>query len=218
MATQVGGRFGIPAATAARFGAALGPAAIGIGVLAYGLPLIGAAIKATISGLNRLADTALQTTFALANYSGLLAHANAQLEVNREMRKFDMANRMGGFGADRLGQLNRLENAMQPWKAAAGNAGNLWGTMVDSALSTLLEHINSLIAVGMDIHAAILEWVPGDQGEANMRKAAAKLRNPAADMPDLRADIDAVFGQNAAGMIDAARRLNGPRRPVNGGN
>ena len=218
MATQVGGRFGIPAATAARFGAALGPAAIGIGVLAYGLPLIGAAIKATISGLNRLADTALQTTFALANYSGLLAHANAQLEVNREMRKFDMANRMGGFGADRLGQLNRLENAMQPWKAAAGNAGNLWGAMVDSALSTLLEHINSLIAVGMDLQAAILEWVPGDQGEANMRKAAAKLRNPAADMPDLRADIDAVFGQNAAGMIDAARRLNGPRRPVNGGN
>jgi hypothetical protein len=218
MATQVGGRFGIPAATAARFGAALGPAAIGIGVLAYGLPLIGAAIKATISGLNRLADTALQTTFALANYSGLLAHANAQLEVNREMRKFDMANRMGGFGADRLGQLNRLENAMQPWKAAAGNAGNLWGAMVDSALSTLLEHINSLIAVGMDLQAAILEWVPGDQGEANMRKAAAKLRNPAADMPDLRGDIDAVFGQNAAGMIDAARRLNGPRRPVNGGN
>jgi hypothetical protein len=218
MATQVGGRFGIPAATAARFGAALGPAAIGIGVLAYGLPLIGAAIKATISGLNRLADTALQTTFALANYSGLLAHANAQLEVNREMRKFDMANRMGGIGADRLGQLNRLENAMQPWKTVAGNAGNLWGTIVDSALSTLLEHINSLIAVGMDLHAAILDWVPEDQGEANIRKAAEKLRNPAADMPDLRADIDAVFGQQAAGMIDAARRLNGPRRPVNGGN
>jgi hypothetical protein len=70
----------------------------------------------------------------------------------------------------------------------------------------------------MDLHAAILDWVPEDQGEANIRKAAEKLRNPAADMPDLRADIDAVFGQQAAGMIDAARRLNGPRRPVNGGN
>ena len=107
---------------------------------------------------------------------------------------------------------------MQPWKTVAGNAGNVWGTMVDSALSTLLEHINSLIAVGMDLQAAILDWVPRDQGEAQLRAAAEKLRNPAANMPDPRADIDAVFGQQAAGMIDAARRLNGPRRPVNGGN
>ena len=219
MVTQVGGRFGIPAVTAARFGAALGPAANGIGVLAYGLPIIASAIKATISGLNRLAETALRTTFALANYSGLLAHANAQLEVNREMRKFDMANRMGAFGAERLGQLNRLENAMQPWKAAAGNAGNIWGVVVDSALATVIETLNSLLATGMDINAILLKWlVPGDQGEAQMFAAAARLRNPAANMPDPRADIDAVFGQNAAGMIDAARRLNGPRRPNNGGN
>jgi len=78
--------------------------------------------------------------------------------------------------------------------------------------------VNNLMAATVDLTAAILDWVPGDQGEEEMRKAAANFRNPAANMPDMRADLDAVFGQNAAGMIDAARRLNGPRRPNNGGN
>jgi hypothetical protein len=216
--TQIAGRFGVPPATAARFGTALGPAAIGIGVLAYGLPLLGTGIKMTINGLNKLSDQALKTTFALASYGGLLAHANAQLEVNREMRKFDMANRMGGFGAERLGQLNRLENAMQPWEIMGNNAGNMWGTLIDSALSTLLEHINSLIAVGMDLHAAILDWVPGDQGEAQMRAAADMLRNPAAAMPNPWQAQDALFGQNGVDAIDFARRQRGPRPPNNGGN
>ena len=213
------GRLGVPTATAARFGMGLGPAAIGIGVLAYGLPILGAGIKMTINGLNKLSDQALKTTFALASYGGLLAHANAQLEVNREMRKFDMANRMGGFGAERLGQLNRLENAMQPWQIMGNNAGNLFGTLVDSGLATALEILNNLLATGMDINATLLKWlVPGDQGEDQMRKAAAKLRNPAADMPQQWEGREAVFGQNAVDMIDLGKRVAGPRKPVNGGN
>jgi len=218
MVTQVGGRFGIPAATAARFGAALGPAAVGIGVLAYGIPLVGAAIKATISGLNRLAESALQTTFALASYSGLLAHANAQLELNREMRKFDMANRMGGLGAERLNQVNRLENAMQPWNEAGNQIGNLWGTATDAILSTILEAINNLVAIELEIKAAILDLIPGDQGEAMFRKEADRLRNPGANLPQAFEGRDALFGQNAVDMIDLGKRLAGPRKPVNGGN
>jgi hypothetical protein len=217
--TQIAGRFGVPQATAARFGTALGPAAIGIGVLAYGLPLLGSGIKLVINGLNKLSDEALKTTFALASYGGLLAHANAQLEMNREMRKIDMANRMGEFGAARLGQVNRLENAMQPWQIMGNNAGNLWGAVIDSALATLLEQINGLIATGMDIQAILLKlFVPGDQGEAQMREAARLLRNPAAAMPNPWQAQDALFGQNGVDAIDFARRQRGPRPPNNGGN
>ena len=212
------GRLGVPATTAARFGMGLGPAAIGIGVLAYGLPILGAGIKMTINGLNKLSDQALKTTFALASYGGLLAHANAQLEVNREMRKFDMANRMGGFGAERLGQLNRLENAMQPWEVMGNNAGNLWGAAVDASLATVLEILNGILATGMELHAAVLKLVPGDQGEAAILRAAELLRNPAANMPQQWEGREALFGQNAVDMIDLGNRLAGPRRPNNGGN
>lgn len=208
----------IPATTAARFGAAMPVAALAVGVLATAIPVIGSVISATISGLNKLADQALKTTFALANYGGLLAHANAQLEMNREMRKFDMANRMGGFGAERLAQLNRLENAMQPWQIMGNNAGNMWGTFIDSALATVLEHINRLIAVGMDLQAAALQIIPGDQGEKQLRDAAEKLRNPAANMPQAWEGREALFGQNAVDMIDLGKRVAGPRKPVNGGN
>jgi hypothetical protein len=212
------GRLGVPAATAARFGMGLGPAAIGIGVLAYGLPILGAGIKMTINGLNKLSDQALKTTFALASYGGLLAHANAQLEMNREMRKFDMANRMGGFGAERLGQVNRLENAMQPWQIMGNNAGNLWGAAVDASLATVLEILNGILATGMELHAAVLKLVPGDQGEAAILKAAELLRNPAANMPQPWEGREALFGQNAVDMIDLGKRMAGPRRPNNGGN
>lgn len=219
IAGRVGPMLGIPAATAARFGAAAPMAMLAVGVLAKAIPVIGTVITATIGGLNKLADQALKTTFALASYGGMLAHANAQLEVNREMRKFDLANKMGGFGAERLGQLNRLENAMQPWQIMGNNAGNLFGSLVDSGLATALEILNNLLATGMDINATLLKWlVPGDQGEDNMRKAAAKLRNPAADMPQQWEGREAVFGQNAVDMIDFGKRVAGPRKPVNGGN
>lgn len=212
------GRLGIPAATAARFGAAAPMALLTVGLLAKAIPIIGTVISVTISGLNKLSDQALKTTFALASYGGLLAHANAQLEVNREMRKFDMANRMGGFGAERLTQLNRLENAMQPWEVMGNNAGNLWGAVVDASLATVLEILNGILATGMELHAAVLKLVPGDQGEAAILKAAELLRNPAANMPQPWEGREALFGQNAVDMIDLGKRMAGPRRPNNGGN
>lgn len=208
----------IPATTAARFGAAMPVAALAVGVLARAIPVIGSVITATIGGLNKLADQALKTTFALASYGGLLAHANAQLEMNREMRKFDMANKMGVFGAERLGQLNRLENAMQPWQIMGNNAGNMFGAAVDAVLAGILETLNNILATGMEINAAILDFIPGNQNEDNMRKAAAKLRNPAADMPQPWQGREAMFGQNAVDMIDLGKRVAGPRKPVNGGN
>lgn len=221
---SVGGRFGIPAATAARFGAALGPIA-GIGIVAKAIPVIGTAIAFTVkaishavSSLNRLSVAALNATLSLAEYNGGLASAKAMLEHSREMRKFDLAARNAGFGADHIGQRNRLENAMQPWEIMGANTASFTGAAIDSALSTVLEILNSMLATGMDIQAALLDLVPRDQGEAMMRKAAEKLRNPAADMPQQWEGREALFGQNAVDMIDFGKRVAGPRKPVNGGN
>lgn len=216
----------ISPATAARFGAAMPVAGMAIGVITKAVPLVGTAIAFTVKAfskavesLNNFSKSVLSATFGLAEYNGIIASSKAFLDYNREMRKFDLADKNKFAAADHIAQRNRLENAMQPWEIMGANASSFGGTVIDSALSTVLEHINKLIATGMEIHAFLLErLVWGDQGEAQMREAAAKLRNPAANMPNMNADIEAVFGQNAAGMIDAARRMNGPRRPNNGGN
>lgn len=222
---RVAGRLGIPAATAARFGAAAPVAGMTIGVLTKAIPLVGTVVAFTVKAfskavesLNSFSKSVLNATFGLSEYNGIIASSKAILDYNRELRKFDLADKNKLAAAEHMAQRNRLENAMQPWEIMGANASSFGGSVVDSALSTMLETLNAILATGMELQATMLDWVRGDQGEQQLRDAAAKLRNPAANMPNMNADIEAVFGQNAAGMIDAARRLNGPRRPNNGGN
>jgi hypothetical protein len=221
-ANAIGGvaqRFGIPAATAARFGTAIGSAAL----VAKVIPIIGTvvavfarAITTAVSSLHKFSTAALQTTLALAEYNVGLSHANAMLEYGRTMRKFELAARNEAFGAFHIGQRNRLENAIAPWQAMGTNASSLAGGAIDFGMAMIVEQLNTIIAYSMKVHATLLLMIPGDQGEDNMFKAADKLLNPGQGNAQPWMEFNQQFGMNAPDAIDIARRLqNKPRRPVN---
>jgi hypothetical protein len=215
-------RFGVPAATAARFGAAIGPAALGIGIVAKAIPIVGTAVMAIgkfaselIRSLRSMSDAALKTTISLAEYSAGLSHGKAALEYGRTLRKINLAQGNEEFGGFHLRQRNRFENAVAPWEQMATNAGSLAGGVIDSAMATIVEQLNTIVGYAMKVHASILLLVPGDQGEAKMFAAADKLLNPdkPGDNPPW-ADFQKLLGANNPDQLDMARRMNNkPRQP-----
>ena len=115
---------GVNPATAARFGAALGPAAALVG----GFMLVLPAIAKLKDMLNEWAKTARENIDRVSHYSPQLTAAQAYLEMNRRQRDIGLANSMAGVGADRIMAENRLEQAQQPWNKFTDAIGNMWGT------------------------------------------------------------------------------------------
>jgi hypothetical protein len=216
-------RLGVPAAVAARFGAALGPAALAVG----GVILLANIATSAAKALKGMADQAWTATQKLVDYSGQLAFANAGLQVNREMRKMQAANAIaeGGIfrGADRLEAENRLERANAPLENLLNVIGNDIGTAWTNISAWLAEFRNSIIALGLDILAGVHDLVPDgvdDNVEDKIRKRAEEFRNPAGGRDVLEwmlKDIhDRQFGNNAVDVIDMQKRMGGPRPPVGG--
>jgi hypothetical protein len=215
-------RMGVPPAAAARFGAALGPAAIAVG----GLMIIASAATALAKTFKALADAAWASTMKLTDYSASLAFANASLQMNQELRKFRAGAAVadGGFfqGKDRIDAQNRLENAMAPLENIMTIVGNDIGTGLTNIAAFLVETMNSVLALGADILAALHDLVPDmvDQDiEANIRKNAEALRNPQAgnQFPNRWPGDNQLFGPQAPDVVDMARRMGGPRPQVGGG-
>jgi hypothetical protein len=217
-------RLGVPAAVAARFGAALGPAALAVG----GVMLLASIATSAAKALKGMADQAWTATQKLVDYSGQLAFANAGLQVSREMRKFNAANAVveGGIfnGADRIDAENRLERANAPLENLINIIGNDIGTAWTNMMAWFAETRNSMFALGLDILAALHDAVPDvlDKNvEEKIRKRAEDLRNPPGqqDMLQMLKNVhDRQFGNNAVDVVDMQKRLGGPRPRVGGGN
>ena len=218
-------RYGIPAATAARFGAALGPATAGLGVALYAIPLIGTAAVAAVKGLMYLSSESMKTTMRLVNYSGLLSSANANLEVNRVLRDFKVAQAIQGRGAARIRLKDQIENEWAPISIAITKIGNEFGQLFDNVTLFGLKSAKAIAGIQNEQESQFFE---------SMRNimAFSRVLLGMGIMPDMKGGQDdqdirrfagreAIFGQNAIDMVDFNRRNRGPRRPVNpngGGN
>lgn len=223
-------RYGIPAATAARFGAALGPAAAGFAVLRVALPILGTGISFAAKGLKHLSDQAMKTTLSLVRYSGSLAGANAILEVGREMRNLRIAHGIQGHGNERLRLQNRIEEEWVPITTAMTNIGNQLGIVYDNIVLIGLKFANKLGELQVSKEEAFNDFNQALRDAMNDDRKAKGLpplkpnEGPQANAGGnnngdvMFAGREAVFGQNAPDMVDFNRRQRGPRRPVNGGN
>jgi hypothetical protein len=226
-------RFGIPAATAARFGQALGPALVGLGILRVALPILGTGIAMAGRGLKYLSDEAMKTTLKLAHYSGMMAAANAHLEVGREMRNFRIAQGIQGHGGQRIRLQNRIEEEWVPITTAMTNIGNQLGIIYDNIVLIGLKFANKLGELQVSKEEAFGDFNQALRDEINKDRAARGLpplrdnEGPQANAGGNQGDErrfpgrEAIFGQNAVDMVDFNRRNRGPRRPVNpngGGN
>jgi hypothetical protein len=220
-------RFGIPAASAARFGQALGPALVGLGVLRVALPIFGTGIAMAGRGLKYLSDEAMKTTLKLAHYSGMMAAANAHLEVGREMRNFRIAQGIQGHGGERIRLQNRIEEEWVPITTAMTNIGNQLGIVYDNIVLIGLKFANKLGELQVSKEEAFGDFNQALRDEINKDRAARGLpplkanEGPQANAGGNQGDErrfpgrEAIFGQNAVDMVDFNRRNRGPRRPVN---
>lgn len=212
-------RFGIPAATAARFGQALGPAAAGLGVVMYALPLIGTAAVLAVKGLVHLSNESMKTTMRLVNYSGLLSHANANLEVNRVLRDFRAAQAIQGRGAARIRLKDQIENEWAPVSIAITKIGNEFGILFDNITLFGIKSAKAIAGIQNEQETMFFESVRHMMTFTRLMLGLAPLPGGGGgqDDPDLRrfAGREAIFGQNAVDMVDFNRRNRGPRRPVN---
>lgn len=218
-------RYGIPAATAARFGAALGPAAVGLGAVLYALPLIGAAATFAVKGLMYLSSESMKTTMRLVNYSGLLSHANANLEVNRVLRDFRAAQAIQGRGAARIRLKDQIENEWAPISIAITKIGNEFGQLFDNVTLFGLKSAKAIAGIQNEQESQFFESMRNIMAFSRVLLGMGIMPdlNGNQDDQDLRrfAGREAIFGQNAVDMVDFNRRQRGPRRPVNpngGGN
>lgn len=218
-------RYGIPAATAARFGAALGPAAVGLGAVLYALPLIGAAATSAVKGLMYLSSESMKTTMRLVNYSGLLSHANANLEVNRVLRDFRAAQAIQGRGAARIRLKDQIENEWAPISIAITKIGNEFGQLFDNVTLFGLKSAKAIAGIQNEQESQFFESMRNIMAFSRVLLGMGVMPdlNGNQDDQDLRrfAGREAIFGQNAVDMVDFNRRQRGPRRPVNpngGGN
>jgi hypothetical protein len=126
-------RFGIPANTAARFGAALGPAAAGIAVLRFALPILGTAIVSAGKALNYFSEVARKNIDRVSQYSPQLTAGRIFLDAGRLQRDIRLANAMGDLGNRRLQAENAAEEAWAPWNQFTDAIGNMWGTLKSQA-------------------------------------------------------------------------------------
>ena len=148
---QLGGRFGIPATTAARFGTALGPAAALVGGFMLILPAL-AQLKDT---LNEWSKKARENIDRVSHYNPQLSASQAFLEMNRRQRDIGLANSMSDLGSRRILADNRMENATQPWNKFTDTIGNMWGLLKSSAASRTIEEANA----GMTVAPRVLEYL-----------------------------------------------------------
>jgi len=222
-------RYGVSAATAARFGAALGPAVAGLAVLRVGLPILGAGISFAAKGLKHLSDEAMKTTMSLVRYSGALAASNAHLEVGRQLRNFEIAQNIQGHGASRIELQNKIEEEWVPITSAMTNIGNQLGIVYDNIVLIGLKFANKLGELQVSKEEAFNDFNQALRDAMNEDRKAKGLpplkpnEGPQANAGGnnngvMFAGREAVFGQNAPDMVDFNRRQRGPRRPVNGGN
>ena len=149
--TQLGGRFGIPATTAARFGTALGPAAALVGGFMLILPAL-AQLKDT---LNEWSKKARENIDRVSHYNPQLSASQAFLEMNRRQRDIGLANSMSDLGSRRILADNRMENATQPWNKFTDTIGNMWGLLKSSVASRTIEEANA----GMTVAPRVLEYL-----------------------------------------------------------
>jgi hypothetical protein len=212
-------RYGIPAATAARFGAALGPAAAGLGVALYAIPLIGTAAVAAVKGLMYLSSESMKTTMRLVNYSGLLSHANANLEVNRVLRDFRAAQAIQRGGAARIRLKDQIENEWAPISIAITKIGNDFGRLFDNITLFSLKSAKAIAGIQNEQETAFFEGLRHIMMISRLAVGLPPMPGGAGgqDDPDMRrfAGREAIFGQDAVDMVDFNRRNRGPRRPVN---
>lgn len=205
-------KMGASPATAARLGAALGAAAGPIGAII----LVVLALKNLKKYLDELAKQAWKTTLSLADHNGQLALANARLELNRTMRRFDMAAAIAPGGDKRIQAEDRLEAAMAPLNTALTDIGNWWGTITRNASAKVMEVLNGFMATMEDFTAWVHDMIPdnidNDSENTIHRVNAARLRGqniPGQNNQMRWAGID----HNGVDAQDAAARARGPRPP-----
>jgi hypothetical protein len=212
-------RLGVPAAAAARFGAALGPAAIAVG----GFMLVAGAAGAVVKALKALADSAWKTTLTLTDYSASLAFANARLQMNQELRKFragaDVARGAFARGEDRFAAQNRLEEAMRPFETMLTIIGNDIGTGLTNLTAFLFEQFNDTMSIGNKILNVLISMAgPGIPQVWNIWANAANNKQQGQNQFPGPWPADAqLFGPQAPDVLDMARRMAGPRPQVGGG-
>jgi hypothetical protein len=127
---------GVPAATAARFGATLGPAAALVGGAMLAVPIVGAIVRGISATLNKWSAEALVTINRVAKYSPQLTTAQMGLDAARLQRDINTARRSGPMGALRVDMQNREEAAWENWEQFKTDSGNAFGA-AKSRLSAL---------------------------------------------------------------------------------
>jgi len=137
-------RFGVPAATAARFGATLGPAAALVGGAMIALPIVSAIVRGISSTLSKWSVESLATINRVAKYSPQLTTAQMNLDVARLQRDLNAARRSGPIGAMRVDMQNREEAAWANWEQFKTDTGNLAGTVSSGASVAAGKTVNAL--------------------------------------------------------------------------
>jgi DNA-binding transcriptional MerR regulator len=210
LGTRVATRFGVNPVVAARFGAAIGPAGVALGAMVAGASVIGSAASATYKALSALAKQSYDTTVKLANYSGVLAYANSQLQVGRVLRDIESAGEISETGKDRLNAQNRLEEAIQPWSDMMSNLGNRIGSFGANFLASTFEtatEIKNTIGEGIEW---LQDLIPAMKDNADAVKQDIKERRRFGDQND--APIHQWHKQMLESPFDPAR--NAPRKPM----
>ena len=137
-------RLGVPAATAARFGASLGPAAALAGVAVYALPIAGAIVRGISATLSKWSAESLATINRVAKYSPQLTTAQMSIDAARLQRDMNAARRSGPMGAMRVDMQNREEAAWANWEQFKTDTGNVAGTASSAISVGLGKTVNAL--------------------------------------------------------------------------
>ena len=177
---------GVPAGTAARFGATLGPAAALVGGAMIGISLI----RPVIGMLNEWAKEGFKRINRVAQYNGDLFSGQKTLEMGRLQRDIAAANISGASGRARFEAENDAEQSWAPWENFKTGSGNLWGTGMASAsglmgdvvnqsmaalprVVELLGYLSNLESIQRFGQKAIDFWLGGNNGNADVYRASA---------------------------------------------
>ena len=177
---------GVPAGTAARFGATLGPAAALVGGAMIGISFI----RPVIGMLNEWAKEGLEKINRVAQYNGDLFSGQKTLEMGRLQRDIAAANISGASGRARFEAENDAEQSWAPWENFKTGSGNLWGTgmanvssltgdVVNQSMAALprvvelLGYLSNLESIQRFGQKAIDFWLGGNNGNADVYRASA---------------------------------------------
>ena len=177
---------GVPAGTAARFGATLGPAAALVGGAMIGISFI----RPVIGMLNEWAKEGLEKINRVAQYNGDLFSGQKTLEMGRLQRDIAAANISGSSGRARFEAENDAEQSWAPWENFKTGVGNMWGTGTASAsglmgdvvnqsmaavprIVELLGYLSNLESIQRFGQKAIDFWVGNNGGNADLYRSSA---------------------------------------------